>query len=532
MAAKEAQNLTQTASSFSAYVNVFTQKVEENVGNEHLPDSVKNKIRDEARQYFETGSCANLQDESRGFLNPTMLHPISRKWQVNYYACPFYGYIPLANEEQLDTKASSGILTRSSHQILKTLVSSYRKKMHLVKIFVHLEDSLEFCYRQKIKFDVIDSSYLSDVVGLANIVNACTKILSDHPEAKFFTSTTNWTNLAPTIEEYVEKSLCSPLSLIPTYYGLRLLDHVELGASVLVHLHLSQHMFNLCWKKTPLYRNAALTPCPALHTFINELARICFDVTNLRKDFGLLSGDGCGMMLYSPRTFYYVLKAMVERIPGGEKWLKAALCPPSVSDGFKVMKLVLDAWMDGRSVLKLSTIINSSAALKKSYLSSCIGSPKLRIILRPLSNSGMTVGKNVQYIDNFEFEMEKNDAEEIMSVFVSLLLPLGGFEEKFRASIIDFANGHEIIDLGPLTSFRKEQFRGSYPYPLKRNFVTARSAEEVSQLLVIKCIEDEVQYDLTFKIEVIDGDISGELSSAVFFVNTECTCFRLFLQGT
>ena len=235
MAAKEAQNLTQTASSFSAYVNVFTQKVEENVGNEHLPDSVKNKIRDEARQYFETGSCANLQDESRGFLNPTMLHPISRKWQVNYYACPFYGYIPLANEEQLDTKASSGILTRSSHQILKTLVSSYRKKMHLVKIFVHLEDSLEFCYRQKIKFDVIDSSYLSDVVGLANIVNACSKILSDHPEAKFFTNTTNWTNLAPTIEEYVEKSLCSPLSLIPTYYGLRLLDHVELGASVQTH---------------------------------------------------------------------------------------------------------------------------------------------------------------------------------------------------------------------------------------------------------------------------------------------------------
>ena len=165
MAAKEAQNLTQTASSFSAYVNVSAKKVEENVGNEQLPDSVKNKIRDEARQYFETGSCANLQDESRGFLNPTMLHPTTRKWTVSFALCPFYGYLPLAKEEKLDTSINSGILTRSCQKILKALISSYRKKMHLVQIFIHLEDSLEYCYRETIKFDVIDSSYLPDVVG-------------------------------------------------------------------------------------------------------------------------------------------------------------------------------------------------------------------------------------------------------------------------------------------------------------------------------------------------------------------------------
>ena len=208
---------------------------EESIGVQNLQERVKEKIHDEVRNYYKTGSCASLQNETRGFLNPTMLHPTSRKWKVSFALCPFHGYLPLVKEEQLDTSVSPGILTRSCHQILKTLVSSYRKKMDVVQLFVHLEDSLEFCYRQKIKFDVIDSSYLSDVVGLANIVNACSKILSDHPEAKFFTNTTNWTNLAPTIEEYVEKSLCSPLSLIPTYYGLRLLDHVELGASVQTH---------------------------------------------------------------------------------------------------------------------------------------------------------------------------------------------------------------------------------------------------------------------------------------------------------
>ena len=492
---------------------------EESIGVQNLQERVKEKIHDEVRNYYKTGSCASLQNETRGFLNPTMLHPTSRKWKVSFALCPFHGYLPLVKEEQLDTSVSPGILTRSCHQILKTLVSSYRKKMDVVQLFVHLEDSLEFCYRQKIKFDVIDSSYLSDVVGLANIVNACSKILSDHPEAKFFTNTTNWTNLAPTIEEYVEKSLCSPLSLIPTYYGLRLMDHIELGASVLGRLIRAQYPFNLCWKKAPLYRNIVLTPCTTVTAFRQNLARICFDRQILRKDSGLLPGDGCGMISYSPRTFYYVMNALTERIGGDEKWLEAS--DLQLPRDFNGIRLALDALIDGRPVLKLSTRITSSD-LKKISLTSCFGSPVLRIVLRPLPNSGIPMD-HLQYIDNFEFKIKMNAAEEIMSVFVSLLLPLDNdIEGKYAAVIIDFLNGIDIIDLGPLKSFQMENVCGSYPYPFKATSLETDSTteEEASQLMVIKCTENELKFALKIKVEG-HGDISGEFV-ANLLVSMKC----------
>ena len=521
--AEEDRKLTHTASSFSAKLDVLAKQVEEHVGIEGLPDSVKEKIKDEARQYFKTGSCVSLKDESRGFLNPTMLHPTTRKWQVNVFLSPFYGYIPLVKEEQLDTSVNSGILTRSCLKILKALVSSYRKKMHLVQIFVHLEDSLEFCYRQTIKFDVIDSSYLPDFVGLTNIVNACSKILSDHPEAKFFTCTTMWADLAPTIHQYVEKALCTPLSLIPTYYGLRLMDHVELGASTLVNLRKKQHPFNLCWKKAPLYRNLSLTPCETMTAFLQDLAQLCFDHKVLRKYSGLLPGDECGMMLNSPRTFYYVMNALMERIGGDEKWLDARdLRLPRY---FSVIWLALKAWLDGQPVLKLSTRITSSA-LKKTYLSSCIGSPVLRIVLWPLSNSGVPL-EQLQYIDNFEFKMEKDATDEITSVFVSFLLPLDNdIEEKYAASIVDFVNGHDIISIGPLKSFQMEKVRGSYSYPLKTTSLETDSAteENASQMVVLNCIEDEFKYVLKIKVEGHD-DLAGEFV-ANLLVSFTCTFFK------
>ena len=484
-----------TASSFSSKVDTMAKELEENIGVENLQVFLKEKIRDEARRYYQTGSCASLQNESRGFLNPTLLHPTSRKWRVSYALCPFLGYIPLTKEEHLDTSVSSAILTRSCQNILKTLVSSYRKKMDVVQIFIHLEDSLNFCYAETNKFEVI-VSYLTDVVGLANIVNACSKILSDHPEANFFTSTTNWTNLAPTIEEYVEKALCSPLSLIPTYYGLRLVDHVELGASALVNLRLPQHPFSLYWKKAPLYRNTSLTLCTTMITFLEDLTRICFDRRTLRRISGLLPGDECGMLMYSPRTFYYVMSAMMERIGGSEELLKDSLSF-QLPESFSLMRMALEALMDGRPVFKLSTHIPSSAFEKTFVNAITSSSPPLRVVLVPRPNSGTTpVVNSLQHIDNFEFVMEKNADEEITSVFVSFLLPLG-IEETFAANIVDFVNGYDIFNVGPILSFRMEQVCGSYPYHLKTH----------NPPVAAECIEDKFEYVL--KVNV-DGDISGE----------------------
>ncbi|EFX85370.1 hypothetical protein DAPPUDRAFT_237975 [Daphnia pulex] len=196
-----------------------------------LDPCVRKKIYDEVLKNYRNGSNRLQKNDQPVCANPTMLNPETHDWET-LWITPFEGYLPMAKGE-LITSAEQ-IMTQSCSGILKRLVSSYRSTIKTIEIIFHLGEAVEFCYSDANKFDVIDCSNFVDHVGLANLVVACCQKLSDNPNAVFYTEImTDNHHSANTI---VETSLCAPLSMIPTIYGLRLADHVELRDSAVDYL--------------------------------------------------------------------------------------------------------------------------------------------------------------------------------------------------------------------------------------------------------------------------------------------------------
>jgi hypothetical protein len=250
-----------------------------------FPSSFRQKIEEEARPYYSTGSCRLPNGMGNVCVNPTMLDPTTYRWQVHYQLCPFDGYLPLTREE-LDTSDDEGILIRTCQKILKNLVADFKKRIDGVKIFFYLEDAVEFCLSEStLVFDLIDCSNLADHIGLVHLINGCEKILADTPGAILFTETMTWKSLAPSGLEYVEETLCCPLSLIPTIYGMQLLSHVELGSSKPTNNLFGNRIpaIMLCWKKAPTFQNVTLSPSPDLNRCLNKLAQRCFLPKNLQN---------------------------------------------------------------------------------------------------------------------------------------------------------------------------------------------------------------------------------------------------------
>jgi hypothetical protein len=212
---KELEN-AKNCDSFSMAIDALAFNLERSIGLEGLNDSARQKIREEAKHYFEKGSCRLENDIKIVCLNPTLLDHATLRWTLSYSLCPFEGYLPLVKEE-LDTSIKSKMMMiRSCQKILKNLLSCYRKRLSdgkTFELFIYLEDAIEFCYSENVnKFDVIDCSNIADHVGLANLILACSGKLSDHPSAMLFTETIRWFDFK-SVKLYLEKALCCPLSI-------------------------------------------------------------------------------------------------------------------------------------------------------------------------------------------------------------------------------------------------------------------------------------------------------------------------------
>ena len=190
-------------------------------------------MREEICQYFKRGNCRLQSGTEAVSVNPTMLNPTSLKWELDPALCPFDGYLPMSCTE-LDTSFQETVLIRSCQTILKNLISSYQRRQKSVQVYFHLQDALEYCYTETVtKFDVVECSFLAHHIGLCNLIPACSGVLADHAEAILCTETQHWMDYDFSLQKYVEESLCCPLSIIPTMYGLRLADHITLGPSSL-----------------------------------------------------------------------------------------------------------------------------------------------------------------------------------------------------------------------------------------------------------------------------------------------------------
>lgn len=494
------------------------------VGIEGLSKPVMQKNRDEVRRFFLSGSCRLQSGSSVVCVNPTMLNPTTLCWEVHFSISPFHGYLPLTKEE-LDTSSDDNLLIRSCQKILKNFVSSYRSRIGVVKINVHLEDFLEFCYASTDQFDVIDCCNLPDQIGLANVLNAATARLSDNPQSTLFTHSIKWEFLADTVKKYVEGSLCVPLSMIPTMYGLRVDNHVELGASSLVNLRRERtnHPVNLKWKKVPSFRNVSLAPSSSLDRCLDQLADKCFDIMFPRCMLGPLPGDKCGMLLYTSLTYDYVVSAMAQRV-GGDRWLKEnRRCEDWLSGLFDLSQRTTKAWKNGQPVLKLT------AHTDKPF-NTLRGTPVLRLILIPCTvfNNSMAFKDNFDLsgpgnhmIDNFQFEMKKNrEGNETISVSF-LLVPNHGLEKSHLAFLMDLADGYPVYIFKALKFFQTEAFLEPHPFAAKESAVQTPSMSP--QMTVKNCMESEDQYLLRIDISCSDS-VSGKILK-----NIAKTCAVTFL---
>lgn len=145
----------------------------------HLPDYHHNAMVKEIRAYFETGCCHFTDCEIKVCINPTLLDPATKKWDLKPLTHPFQDYLnrkPLSVQRDLLTCCVS---------LMGEQIASYREELKTTEISFAIGDPLDLCYKNHNwmgQFHVVDTTNLPDQIGLANLLNAASlPLLIDDP---------------------------------------------------------------------------------------------------------------------------------------------------------------------------------------------------------------------------------------------------------------------------------------------------------------------------------------------------------------
>lgn len=281
------------------------------MGVEHFPEPLKTAVLFEVHNFFFELD-KDIPGGSKGkLINPTLLETKTKRWFVHHTVCPFNSYLPLPLNDALDpVKAAEGCaVTHYCQNVLQNQLILYQKKMDKINWVLHMGDPIELCYTLTETFDAIDCSGLSDEVGLANLLIAAGKRLSEENESVVLVETSSWSKLAPTIVRYVEEALCVPLAMLPTIYGLRLADPLPFGSSI--RPDSSSNTVCLTWKRTQSYENLRPDFLASLNPWLKLLASRCFF-----SDQQALDGM-CGTECYTPMTFFCTVGSAAQRMNRG-----------------------------------------------------------------------------------------------------------------------------------------------------------------------------------------------------------------------
>ena len=530
--------------SFSTSVKKSVERLESNLFDllndlYHLAEGspLSGKLRKEMEQYFMTGKCDGSAAND-ACPNPTFLEPVTGQWHVHFTACPFEGYLPLP-WKILDatTCGNKGMILSYCQMELKKLLIAFRKRIADVKFSFYPCDALDLCYQDSpLKFDVIAASDLGDHVGIVNVLNAATRKLRS-ARSILITETVQWTNVAPTVSKYVQEALCCPLSLIPTIYGLRLMDDLELGPefppSIKAHTVLPTR---LRWKIALALEGVPLVLSPHMEQSLKKLKDECFRLTpaaSTRFQSNDFSGR-CGMVCYSPLTFRYVVSDMIRR--GGfqnpASLMSSSLfrLPPVFEKSVETSQ----AWMDHRPIwrVKVCSAGNSIQQQRERFEKSCLmRSPVLRLILIPLLDFLSTVDKDSaaryarpgmkesdfykldstknHFFDNLEVSLIQNAGEMNDHVEVSFLLHDLDLLKSYCGVLVGVEpNGSPSFILLPLsTSLNSlESFSRPFPSSFERSLPTASPNSQFPMLVPVSCKESERNFNIRFNYHRSSAD--------------------------
>ena len=184
-------------------------------------------------------------------------------------------------------------------------------------------DSLDLCLTDQElhnKMHVIHCSCdLVRHINVANILPVVSACLNGDMKEAVLVTEISFLQHSPhtTLVGYVEDQLCCQLTMIPTMYGVRLLDHVRLGSYVCFQFHdllKLETSIALKWCKAPIAysTDVRLDVSPALVNVANDLVKTCF---TMATSFYSPKEPNSSRTLFvrhyqhvrnSPFTFYYI----------------------------------------------------------------------------------------------------------------------------------------------------------------------------------------------------------------------------------
>ena len=481
-----------------------------------FPKSLKEKLSQESKLYFETGTC-NTSKKEIAAINPTFLEPKTFKWRISVNSCPFAAYLPLPLKE-LEKSAAEGIATRYCQKRLKNILTAYRQKMNKINFSLHLEDDLKFCHvGTSEKFDVIDSSTLAYDVGLANVIVSVSQRLQHHPDALLITPIAEWQKAALTVATYVEDYLFAPLSMIPTIYGLRLINQVQLGSSALVEKkYYSDLPALLSWSPALPFENVCLWNSHSLDRCLKKLENNCYFIEEERDTLYL---DDFVLKCYTPATYILVVKRLAERVMKMKSEDQVHFFDSPIAPRFALARRALLS--KSHSVILFTSPTSVLHFLSRAMLNVI---PKLRIVLLPYENYLKIESEKMKkpspinwaaqvpdthYIDNFEICYNRN-REEILKV--SFLLPEDhGLSEKHCVALVDMITGFPINVFGLLKNM--DQFHLHKQTP-NRDSPAPDVKPQGPYMKAVKCRESEMNYTVRIDTNSLENP-----------KGTKCFCF-------
>lgn len=315
----------------------------------HLPGHHHKAISEEMRIFFETGNCYQAT-ETVVSINPTFLNPTTGQWGLAPGVSPFEAYLNLKNLPNQDSFLSS------CKEMLENQVTSLRKWLQESTIFFHIGDALDLCYRKTWvkEFHIVDCSHLPDHLGLANILTAGRLTLAEDPNAILLTRSTPWRDSISTsrhhsAKEFVEESLCTTIEMIPSLYGLMLINHVRLGNPLPLKRSWRPSV-RLQWKKSPCFTNMCIGLSGAISQFFEDLQSRCFVISDNQSSESRESP-------FTPLTYCYILGSFISRVELSELNYQS-LTHPSLTPSLELAWNTFQAWMNGSNIFQMKLKFN------------------------------------------------------------------------------------------------------------------------------------------------------------------------------
>ena len=243
--------------------------------------------------------------------NVTLLSLEHNYWSVNYLASPLDAYFPISVEDRTINDLCYLSPLRPSYSYCRDKLKKMVQYVQACK--ERIQFSFVTCQLHQFKagedrFHVVHCSDTGERIGLANILPVATNFLLDK-DSVLVLEVPKLPLKLPTVAKFVEFSLRCPISMMPTVYGFRLANHVELGSPVPVNFHdfKSAGSIKLLWHKAaPFSGNMKLGVSSELIKATILLAKCCFTPCYTPNASEV-------QLPYTPLTFFNVVHSLLER---------------------------------------------------------------------------------------------------------------------------------------------------------------------------------------------------------------------------